>query len=876
MGGFLVSTNRIYPSWDNIEKFEEPLSEGERELIVFLDENLPINWKIFVRPSLDGSYPNLFLINPEVGMMIYQVQESADDDPAIHKQQLKYYHTKIIQQLVPSMGAEIDKNRKFFALVQKGVYVYGISGESARSKYKNDKYLTVIGTDDLVTYNIENVVPSVNYSKSSYMKKEWADEIEFWLKPQLHKQVRTELKLTDKQKKNSKPNPGHHRLLGAAGSGKTLVIAHRAAQLAKDGNKVLILNYTRPLLEYIWELLDQTPYDFCWSNITIKHFHGFCNDIINEIGITRPKAELMVPVIENKMTTTDMYKFNFDSILIDEGQDYKWEWYNFLCNFLTERDELFLVCDKKQNIFDRELSWIDTAMKNVKFRGAWAKLNTVYRLPKEIAVITNKFSEEFNLDESVEMDFDQTTIVNEDYYMEWRNISTEEWLNEVLEGYENLKERNLENHNWKPSNLAILLPNNELGREAVNLFKAEGILVNHLFPNKDTKMANKRTFSKNSDSEIKISTIHKFKGREAENIILFIPESWRGDENLDSMVYTAMTRTLKNLIVINSNKRYWDFGEEYTVEEIVTEVENVSEDVEYELEDWMEKLPYPLASILWAYVSSFNYEHKVKYLLHFFEALSEFNFNLLLSGFSKDKIIYDSEVLNCITKETEYKPDWFEKPSFGVWNNLLYCISSVMRNHLRNKYNANKISKLFGKPDTEFLSMISSRDLVNLLHDISKLRNVWEGHGPRVSEEEYHERYKILVNHLIRVKNIIQDSYKRTSLVLPVQSTLKDGIHQYKVKNFMTTRMPFRPLEVESNSVMDSLKIYLINRNKRDPLELLPLIMFIDEVCYFYNGKDFETGKARYNSYYNEEESEKLISIEKIHNLTKLINTNYY
>lgn len=868
--------DRIYPSWDKLDKFKEPLSKGEQELIKFLDSNLPNNWKIFIRPSLNGSYPSLFLLNPEVGMMLYQIQESNNESPKFHKQQLKYYHTKIIQELIPSMGAEIDANSSIFALIQEGVYIPGMDGESARIKYGNDKYLTVIGNDDLELSRLDDIVPSVAYNKSSYMKKEWADELEFWIKPQLHYQIRTNLKLTDKQIKNAKPNSGHHRLLGAAGSGKTLVIAYRAAQLAKDNNRVLILNYTRPLLEFIWELLDKTPYDFCWSNITIKHFHGFCNDIINEIGIIRPRAELMVPVIENKLSTMDMTNFKFDAIIIDEGQDYKWEWYNFLNNFLTDRDELFLVCDKKQNIYDRELSWIDKAMKNVKFRGPWAELNTVYRMPKEIAIITNKFSEEFNLEESVDMDFEQTQLLNKDYSMEWKNISSDEWLNEILESYLKLQRKNSENdENWSPSSVAILVIKNELVEKLIDLFNVEGIPNNPIIPKKGSKLVNKKTFSKNR-AEVKLSTIHKFKGREAENIIIYIPESWKGDENLDSLVYTAMTRTLKNLIVINSNKRYWDFGEEFSVEEPEEEIEEISEDIEYELEEWMEKLPYPLASILWASVSSFNYEHKVKYLLHFFEALAEFNFNLILSGLSQDIFIFETEISKILKKETEYKSDWFEKPSFGVWHNLLYSLSSVMRSYLKDNYNTNKILKLFGKPSKEFLINISSRELVILLQKVSKKRNIWEGHGPKVSEDEYVERYHILRNELVKVKDIIQDSFINSFLVLPVQSTLSDGLYQYTVQNFMTTRMPFRPQHILSNNPMDNTKIYLITRNKRDPIELLPLIMFIDDICYFYNGKDFETGNARYNSYYNDKEPEKLISMEKIRNLTKLLNNDNY
>ena len=40
-----------------------------------------------------------------------------------------------------------------------------------------------------------------------------------------------------------------------------------------------------------------------------------------------------------------------------------------------------------------------------------------------------------------------------------------------------------------------------------------------------------------------------------------LPEEWKENENLDALIYTAITRTQKNLIVLNCNNRYRGFGE---------------------------------------------------------------------------------------------------------------------------------------------------------------------------------------------------------------------------------------------------------------------------------------------------------------------------
>ena len=65
-----------------------------------------------------------------------------------------------------------------------------------------------------------------------------------------------------------------------------------------------------------------------------------------------------------------------------------------------------------------------------------------------------------------------------------------------------------------------------------------------------------------TDGRLKMSTIHSFKGWEVPNVIVVIPSSFSGSEELyDSIVYTAITRSRENLIIINAHARYREFGE---------------------------------------------------------------------------------------------------------------------------------------------------------------------------------------------------------------------------------------------------------------------------------------------------------------------------
>jgi len=89
------------------------------------------------------------------------------------------------------------------------------------------------------------------------------------------------------------------------------------------------------------------------------------------------------------------------------------------------------------------------------------------------------------------------------------------------------------------------------------------IETNHVFEDteEETYHKHKKAFWM-GDSRLKMSTIHSFKGWELKNVIIYIPHKVRWDDkNLDSLIYTAMTRTRQNLIIFNAHPRYIEFGD---------------------------------------------------------------------------------------------------------------------------------------------------------------------------------------------------------------------------------------------------------------------------------------------------------------------------
>ena len=421
--------DRIQPSWQDIGKFRNPLTPGELHLAEFLDSVLPKEWEIYVQPYLNGDRPDIVILNPSVGLMIFEVKDwkpecyhfeqssqgkkvkqyYVTDGRGSHRipnplSQVNRYRENIIGLYLPLIGETIDKNTKNLAAFRVGLYFHNMTTEHARILVPTKPHsCTVFGYDILEKEHMDQLVPDWRRKNTLTVFSDWSEEIQFWLYPPYHSLEQGRIiTLTSEQERHVLPSPGQHqRLRGVAGSGKTLVIAQRAARLAEQRKKVLIITYNITLWHYIRDHVSRAKHQFSWDQIEFSHFHGFCKNYLSENNIMWPSdgsssGDLVlsetVPklVQESKISGLNIKNRQYDAILIDEGQDFEKLWYLALCEFLSENDELLLVVDEMQNLYKRNLTWIDS-MSGTKFRGRWRQLKESYRLPDPVIEKVNKF-----------------------------------------------------------------------------------------------------------------------------------------------------------------------------------------------------------------------------------------------------------------------------------------------------------------------------------------------------------------------------------------------------------------------------------------------------------------------------------------------------
>lgn len=370
----------------------------------------------------------------------------------------------------------------------------------------------------------------------------------------------------------------HQRLKGVAGSGKTLVLAERAARLLANGQRVLILTYNITLSHYIRDRVNAQFQLYrnhekainVKDNLSIIHFHGFLKWIAqkhdHKLSPTEnlPEEKLkMVLEIDWPKEVSNLHKYLkschlpihdeciFDAILIDEAQDFKESWLITALDWCSEYDELFVVYDTAQDIYDRSSKiWLDSGTKLRFPPGRIPEYKETQRLPDSVTSAAQAFLRLYSDPENT-IEHNQKTKKSILLYrcaLDWENVS---WTNESdLEAkMENASSVFHNKYRAHPNDVSILVRNERFGIPITKYFQLQRkFRVTHVFDlsgekSHDTRRREKKRFQPNAGS-LKVCTIHSFKGWEAPFVQIVIdPQFKRADAQL---LYIAITR-LKQL-----------------------------------------------------------------------------------------------------------------------------------------------------------------------------------------------------------------------------------------------------------------------------------------------------------------------------------------
>jgi len=617
----MSNSERLFPigilEKSKIKELNPDFEKGEFYLADYLNKKLPKDWNIYTRPELKKRWgsnqnkktPDIVVAHPTDGIMIYEVKNWNISNFFVEEKKQQNFKTKLdiyqknqdgrsgnlnpidqaenylwrMRNSIHEILEEIYDNNLKTHLIRCGVYFHKpYSTKEARNFVKFEKYVnpdrcSVFAKDYLdKDINIEEILPLINNKFKVKTSKNWLVLFSNWISPPLHrqeKQFRLSINdLDEKQKKfvESKPNV-IQKISGVAGSGKTTIAALRAAISSSNKKKVLVLCYNITIKNFLMDEVEKTIYPQN-EQIDFFHFHDFCKayrennkisyqtNILNEESDDNSIEELDKHKLQNKDTS-----INYDVIIIDEGQDFKKNWYDLIRKFLNPNGEILIALDQKQNIYNREKKM---SLKGIG-GGRWGILKKSYRLLNPHIELANKFSEKFLIDENEES---EDPIIEIDENVQFKlpftaepasfflNIVNDSDLNDSVVGII----KDLFDKKVSPSDIAILVTNHDQGRnlKQVIIDTFEDIKIMDIFHTMPVKQRQQKILFKVHSDKLKMATIASFKGWDRRNVIIItdkISNIEKNNNRMDYEFYTSMTRVREKMFILNRNKRYENF-----------------------------------------------------------------------------------------------------------------------------------------------------------------------------------------------------------------------------------------------------------------------------------------------------------------------------
>ena len=297
----------------------------------------------------------------------------------------------------------------------------------------------------------------------------------------------------------------------------------------------------------------------------------------------------------------------------------------------------------------------------------------------------------------------------------------------------------------------------------------------------------------------------------------------------------------------------------YSGEELLHRAQTVNLEDKYE--DWIESLPYPLASILWRHkVSGEDPRIRYRILLHFFEALAEFLATIHLSAFTLHEPTWraQQEKLLKIFKRQDLT---LERATFGTWKVVVESLSANARKMVENKEQESLVHNMYATHQTQWLQTLCESRIATILSKANGMRNTDDAHGGAMGEAQADQIEQELLSLVEQIRTVFGRGWQRYELIQADKMTYAeaDGRFTFQAPRIMGTRNQFERAERSTLYPMDTGQLYLLADGGSHGLKLLPFVKVmaspskVANACYFYNRA--ERDGQRFVSYHFEEEA---------------------
>jgi hypothetical protein len=568
-----VSLAVFLPSLDHLDELLDPLDEhglGVAQRLATLDDD----WTVYARPQFGQDVADFVLVHPLHGVIVAEVWTGSDTIVGVARR----HRNTIVDQFFSLPADARDPGPVVrCAVVFPDRTTVDACGLLAGTLSPHDATLMVWGTDVLNDTLAAAVMspPGARASTESIRRLHHQvviDGVSHGMVTPV--QLSADTRMVAANPKGSKVRGVN----GPPGSGKSFALTARAARLAAEGKSVLVLCFNLTLAHRLRSLVVArcAEYGANPARVTCTSFHTFCARVVDDaadagVVATEPSRGTWPEkiVVKTEDVLTNGFERRYDAVLVDEGQDFRLQWWNLLREHVVRPGgEMLLVTDPTVDLYGKSSWATPSTLEAAGFTEQWIEMAGSYRMAPELIASTNLFAREFVSDEAAvpAIPHDQAAVVGRvaPGQRSWRNLERVADLGQAI-GDEVVRLLQ-ENPTLAPRDVVYLCEYHHDGLAAAAIIEAAGYDVHHVYSrDPDERQRRKSRFWPDADA-VKGCTVHAFKGWESPAVVLGIGM----EERSRRIAYTAMTRVTSThgsessyLVVLNADPRMVEFQERF-------------------------------------------------------------------------------------------------------------------------------------------------------------------------------------------------------------------------------------------------------------------------------------------------------------------------
>jgi len=346
---------------------------------------------------------------------------------------------------------------------------------------------------------------------------------------------------------------GHRVIHGVAGSGKTLILGYRAEHLAKVCQRpILILCYNKTLATKLAQIMEMKGLQ---DKVNVVNFHAWCVRQLSTYNVGTPPSgkdasaffeacvDKVIRSVDQKLIPSEQY----GAVLIDEGHDFKPEWFKLVVQMIhPDTNSLLVLYDDAQSIYNgpKKLRFTFSSV-GVQAQGRTTILKLNYRNTAEILSVARAFADDLLSPNDTEEDQAPTVqpMSTGRHGPKPLLVKLPTLKDEANFLAAKLAEANKTGMPW--NDMAIVDRRYGIGQQLVDALTRKGIPF-------QWQQDKKHSYSPMHDS-VKLITMHSSKGLEFPLVCIpGIGAPTKEEEDLQDearLIYVAMTRATQELVM---------------------------------------------------------------------------------------------------------------------------------------------------------------------------------------------------------------------------------------------------------------------------------------------------------------------------------------